>query len=71
MINTTIGKSNNLEFREKDLLNAIKRTSNKEYNKYKYKLNYENKKTKFKMKEDKNQYKKSYLVKSNFFNKNF
>lgn len=38
MINTTIGRSNNLEFREKDLLDAIKRTSNKEYNKYKYKL---------------------------------
>ena len=38
MINTTIGKSNNLEFREKDLLEAIKRTSNKEYNKYKYKI---------------------------------
>ena len=38
MINTTIGRSNNLEFKEKDLLDAIKRTSNKEYNKYKYKL---------------------------------
>ena len=37
MINTTIGKSNNLEFREKDP-DAIKRTSNKEYNKYKYKI---------------------------------